>query len=147
MCHNEIGLCACYTNIIPCSTIHTIARAYVITWREKIISTLTSFSFCISTPFLKVEMRILWFSIAKRMKQFPNSIQGLNLSAIVPTIPRVAHPQGMWVLFCLFFIFSNFYRLDAHNEMYVALENLQCNISKYQISSDMHVCRFLKLNT
>jgi len=33
--------------------------------------------------------------------------------------------QGMWVLFGLFYMFSNFYRLDFHNETFVALANLQ----------------------
>ena len=33
--------------------------------------------------------------------------------------------QGMWVLFGLFYMFSNFYRLHFHNETFVALANLQ----------------------
>ena len=39
----------------------------------------------------------------------------------------------MWVLFGMFFIFTNFYILDLHNKTRVALANLQLNICKNQI--------------
>ena len=32
--------------------------------------------------------------------------------------------KGMWVLFGLFFMFSNFYQLDSHNNTSVALADL-----------------------
>ena len=38
--------------------------------------------------------------------------------------------QGMWALFGSFFMLSNFYKLDSHNETSVALANLQWRISK-----------------
>ena len=41
----------------------------------------------------------------------------------------------MWVLFNLFFMFSNFYRLDLHNKTRVALANLQSNIFENQIEN------------
>ena len=59
----------------------------------------------------------------------------------------------MWVLYGLCFIFSNFYRLDLHDETCVALTNLQRRIDENrndnQISFgefwilEVHACQFL----
>ena len=42
----------------------------------------------------------------------------------------------MWVLFGLFFMFSNFYRLDFHDETCIALANLQESIIKNWIQNE-----------
>ena len=41
----------------------------------------------------------------------------------------------MWVLFGSFFMFSNFYELDSHNNICVAPTNLRWNICKNRIEN------------
>ena len=42
---------------------------------------------------------------------------------------------SMWVLFGSFFMFSNFYQLDLHNETRVAITNLQWNARNNRIEN------------
>ena len=81
----------------------------------------------------------------------------------VESFRRVHHDErtmhkGLWVLFGLFFMFSNFYQWDLHNKLCLPLANLQLCVNKYRIEDEIspiiylwllevHVCWFLNLNT
>lgn len=71
--HNTIfenGLCAQNKDIVLTLVMNIFEKTYVITQRERnIVFILTTYSFCISTPNLTLEMR-LFITIVYKKKQF-----------------------------------------------------------------------------
>jgi hypothetical protein len=100
------------------------------TWSEGIILTCNKNSPCLWQKWVL----LLWYSMSiyeRILQKILQSSINPKLSTINPWTTETVQTEGIWLVFGLFSMYSNFYELDLHKKTCVALANLQWSIRKH----------------